>query len=100
MQQLRVAHLRLSCTGAYADAETEQDQQAELERIIKGVEYAASKGLVVNAGHGLNLKNIAPIAAIPQIHELNIGHSIIAESVFVGLVQAVKDMKTAIQAAG
>jgi pyridoxine 5-phosphate synthase len=87
-------------TGAYADAETEQDQQAELERIIKGVEYADSKGLVVNAGHGLNLKNIAPIAAIPQIHELNIGHSIIAESVFVGLVQAVKDMKTAIQAAG
>jgi pyridoxine 5-phosphate synthase len=55
------------------------------------VEYAASKGLVVNAGHGLNLKNIAPIAAIPQIHELNIGHSIIVESVFVGLVQAVKD---------
>ncbi len=48
----------------------------------------------------LTLKNIAPIAAIPQIHELNIGHSIIAESVFVGLVQAVKDMKTAIQAAG
>ena len=45
------------------------------------MEYAASKGLVVNAGHGLNLKNIAPIAAIPQIHELNIGHSIIAESV-------------------
>ena len=87
-------------TGAYADAETEQDQQEELARIVKGVEYAAAKGLVVNAGHGLNLKNIAPIAAIPQIHELNIGHSIIAESVFVGLVQAVKDMKTAIQAAG
>ena len=87
-------------TGAYADATTEQEQQEELARIVKGVEYAASKGLVVNAGHGLNLKNIAPIAAIPQIHELNIGHSIIAESVFVGLVQAVKDMKTAIQAAG
>ncbi|MDC4590103.1 pyridoxine 5'-phosphate synthase [Acinetobacter baumannii] len=87
-------------TGAYADATTEQEQQKELARIVKGVEYAASKGLVVNAGHGLNLKNIAPIAAIPQIHELNIGHSIIAESVFVGLVQAVKDMKTAIQAAG
>ncbi len=87
-------------TGAYADAKTEQEQQEELARIVKGVEYAASKGLVVNAGHGLNLKNIAPIAAISQIHELNIGHSIIAESVFVGLVQAVKDMKTAIQAAG
>ncbi|WP_010115864.1 pyridoxine 5'-phosphate synthase [Acinetobacter sp. P8-3-8] len=87
-------------TGAYADAESVEVQQAELERIIKGTEYAVSKGLVVNAGHGLNLENVAAIAAIPQIHELNIGHSIIAESVFVGLEQAVKDMKAAIQAAG
>ena len=71
-----------------------------LERIIKGTEYAASKSLVVNAGHGLNLDNVAAIAAIPQIHELNIGHSIIAESVFVGLEQAVKDMKAALHAAG
>lgn len=87
-------------TGAYADAKTAEAQQIELERIIKGTEYAASKGLVVNAGHGLNLDNVAAIAAIPQIHELNIGHSIIAESVFVGLEQAVKDMKAALHAAG
>lgn len=87
-------------TGAYADADTPEAQQHELERIIKGAEYAASKGLVVNAGHGLNLENIAPIAAIPQINELNIGHSIIADSVFVGLAQAVKNMKAAIQAVG
>ncbi len=87
-------------TGAYADAKTAKAQQIELERIIKGTEYAASKGLVVNAGHGLNLDNVAAIAAIPQIHELNIGHSIIAESVFVGLEQAVKDMKAALHAAG
>ncbi|ENW95717.1 pyridoxine 5'-phosphate synthase [Acinetobacter sp. NIPH 298] len=86
-------------TGAYADAETDEQQQAELARIVKGAEYAAKKGLVVNAGHGLNLENVAPIAAIPQIHELNIGHSIIADSVFVGLTQAVKEMKAAIQAA-
>ena len=86
-------------TGAYADAETAEAQQIELQRIIQGTEYAVAKGLVVNAGHGLNLANVAAIAAIPQIHELNIGHSIIAESVFVGLEQAVKDMKTAIQAA-
>ena len=86
-------------TGAYADAESGAEQQAELERIVKGVEYAAAQGLVVNAGHGLNLDNVAAIAAIPQIHELNIGHSIIAESVFVGLAQAVKDMKAAILAA-
>ena len=87
-------------TGAYADAKTAEAQEIELERIIKGTEYAASKGLVVNAGHGLNLDNVAAIAAIPQIHELNIGHSIIAESVFVGLEQAVKDMKAALHAAG
>lgn len=87
-------------TGAYADAKTAEAQQIELERIIKGTEYAASKGLVVNAGHGLNLDNVAAIAAIPQIHELNIGDSIIAESVFVGLEQAVKDMKAALHVAG
>lgn len=86
-------------TGAYADAETPEAQQAELERIVKGAEYAAAKGLVVNAGHGLNLDNVTPIAAIPQIHELNIGHSIIADAVFVGLAQAVQQMKAAIKAA-
>lgn len=86
-------------TGAYANAETAEAQLAELERIVQGTAYAVNKGLVVNAGHGLNLENVAKIAAIPQINELNIGHSIIAESVFVGLEQAVKDMKAAIQAA-
>ena len=86
-------------TGAYADAETPEAQQAELERIIKGAEYAVSKGLVVNAGHGLNLDNVTPIAAIPQIHELNIGHSLIADAVFVGLAQAVQEMKAVIKAA-
>jgi len=86
-------------TGAYADAETEEAQQHELERIVKGAEYAASKGLIVNAGHGLNLENVTPIAAIPHIHELNIGHSIIADAVFVGLTQAVQQMKAVIKAA-
>ncbi len=86
-------------TGAYADAETPEAQQHELERIIQGAEYAASKGLVVNAGHGLNLDNVTPIAKIPQIHELNIGHSIIADAVFVGLAQAVQQMKAVIKAA-
>lgn len=66
---------------------------------MKGAEYAAAKGLVVNAGHGLNLDNVTPIAAIPQIHELNIGHSLIADAVFVGLAQAVQQMKAAIKAA-
>ena len=86
-------------TGAYADASTPEAQQAELERIIQGAQYAAAKGLVVNAGHGLHLDNVTPIAAIPEIHELNIGHSIIADAVFVGLPQAVQQMKAAIKAA-
>ncbi|MFW1809137.1 pyridoxine 5'-phosphate synthase [Acinetobacter ursingii] len=86
-------------TGAYADAANDEEQQAELARIIQGAEYAANKGLIVNAGHGLNLENVASIAAIPQIHELNIGHSIIADSIFVGLTQAVQQMKAAIQSA-
>lgn len=86
-------------TGAYADAETAEAQQAELNRIVKGAQYAASKGLVVNAGHGLNLDNVAAIAAIPEIYELNIGHSIIADAVFVGLTAAVERMKAAIEAA-
>ena len=86
-------------TGAYAEADNSAAQQHELARIVAGVAYAAEQGLVVNAGHGLNLDNVGAIAAIPQIYELNIGHAIIAESVFVGLEQAVKDMKAAIQAA-
>lgn len=86
-------------TGAYADATTPEAQQAELARIIQGAQYAAAKGLVVNAGHGLHLDNVTPIAAIPEIHELNIGHSIIADAVFVGLPQAVQQMKAAIKAA-
>lgn len=86
-------------TGAYADAQTAEAQQHELERIVKGAEYASSQGLIVNAGHGLNLDNVTPIAKIPQIHELNIGHSIIADAVFVGLAQAVQQMKAVIKAA-
>lgn len=86
-------------TGAYANAENEAAQQAELTRIIQGVEYAASCGLVINAGHGLNLDNVGAIAAIQHIHELNIGHALIGDAVFVGLEQAVKRMKAAIDAA-
>lgn len=86
-------------TGAYANAENEAAQQAELTRIVQGVEYAASRGLVINAGHGLNLDNVGAIAVIQHIHELNIGHALIGDAVFVGLEQAVKRMKAAIDAA-
>jgi len=79
-------------TGAYADASS-QEQQHEFERIQSAVRYAAEKGLIVNAGHGLNYQNVKPIAALTEINELNIGHAIIAESVFVGLEEAVRKMK-------
>ncbi|WP_026470055.1 pyridoxine 5'-phosphate synthase [Alkanindiges illinoisensis] len=81
-------------TGAYAEA-AGTELAYELQRITDAVNYAASR-LIVNAGHGLNLHNVAAIARLPHIHELNIGHAIIADSVFVGLRQAVQDMKQAI----
>ena len=79
-------------TGAYADAETEDAQQDELKKIAAGASYAASKGLIVNAGHGLTYHNVEAIAALPEIYELNIGHSIMGRAVFDGLEKAVADM--------
>lgn len=80
-------------TGKYADAVNEAEQLVELDRLTKGIKYAHSKGLKVNAGHGLNYFNVKPIAAIPEIIELNIGHSIIARAVIDGLDKAIRDMK-------
>lgn len=80
-------------TGCYADAVSEHDRDQELTRIRKAVAYAADAGLIVNAGHGLHYQNVSAIAAMEHIHELNIGHSIVAQAVFVGFVQAVADMK-------
>ncbi|MGB0936961.1 MAG: pyridoxine 5'-phosphate synthase [Colwellia sp.] len=80
-------------TGQYAEATNEEDQQAELKRLIEGIEYAHGKGLKVNAGHGLHYFNVKPIAAIPEIIELNIGHAIIARAAIDGLEKAVRDMK-------
>jgi pyridoxine 5-phosphate synthase len=79
-------------TGRYADTEG-AEQAAELERVKRGVLYGASKGLKVNAGHGLHYTNVQAIAAIPDIAELNIGHAIVAHSVFVGWENAVREMK-------
>ena len=80
-------------TGHYADALTEAEQDKELGRLVAGIEYAHAQGLKVNAGHGLNYFNVKPIAAIPQIIELNIGHAIIARAAIDGLDKAVRDMK-------
>lgn len=80
-------------TGAYADATSDLARQAELLRIAKAATYAASKGLKVNAGHGLTYHNVQSIAALPEMHELNIGHAIIGQAVMSGLATAVTDMK-------
>ncbi|WPC73716.1 pyridoxine 5'-phosphate synthase [Vibrio porteresiae] len=80
-------------TGHYSDAETEEEQQAELKKIAAAASYAADLGITVNAGHGLTYHNVAAIAALPEIYELNIGHSIIGRAVFDGLDKAVADMK-------
>lgn len=80
-------------TGCYADAKNEVEEAKELARIKEMATYAHSKGLVVNAGHGLHYHNVKPIAAIPELYELNIGHAIIARAAIDGLATAVKDMK-------
>ena len=80
-------------TGAYADAECELKRQAEFERIAQAARFANERGLKVNAGHGLNYHNVLPIAALPEMHELNIGHSIIGRAVMSGLPEAVSAMK-------
>lgn len=80
-------------TGAYAEASNAAEQKAELERIRKAAAYAYKRGLIVNAGHGLHYHNVEQIAEIPQLNELNIGHGIVARAVFVGLKEAVREMR-------
>ena len=80
-------------TGRYADAETEEAQHQELQRIAEAATYASQQGLKVNAGHGLHYHNVQAIAAIPEMNELNIGHAIIGCAVFTGLPEAVAEMK-------
>ena len=85
-------------TGRYAEAEGDEAQR-EIERIKLGVRAGASRGLRVNAGHGLHYTNVQPIAAIPDIHELNIGHAIVGHALFVGWENAVREMKAIMVAA-
>lgn len=80
-------------TGAYAEAESSAEQADELKRIREAATYAYQKGLIVNAGHGLHYHNVEQIAEIPEMNELNIGHGIIARALFVGLKEAVSEIK-------
>jgi pyridoxine 5-phosphate synthase len=85
-------------TGAYSDS-TGAALAREFERLCAAAKFAARLGLIVNAGHGLNYHNVEPIAAIPEIVELNIGHAIVARSITDGLAKAVRDMKGLMRAA-
>lgn len=88
-------------TGHYADLEEPAVKLQELDRIRKAVSYGLGLGLTVNAGHGLTYHNVQPIAAIPGVHELNIGHAIVAQAIFVGWEKAVSEMKRLmVEAAG
>jgi pyridoxine 5-phosphate synthase len=85
-------------TGAYADA-SGADQEAEFERLRTACLFGHGLGLQINAGHGLHLDNVAAIARLPYMTELNIGHAIVARAVFVGLREAVYEMRQAIHSA-
>jgi pyridoxine 5-phosphate synthase len=82
-------------TGQYAAAEDDRTRRAELSRLQAAAAYAAGIGLEVHAGHGLTHSNVGPVAVIPQMVELNIGHAIVADALFVGLAAAVERMKQA-----
>ena len=79
-------------TGAYSDAK-EADQQRLLDKLREAARYGASIGLEIHAGHGLTFENVKPVAALPEIRELNIGHYLIGEAIFVGLEASIHHMR-------
>ncbi|MBI4395292.1 MAG: pyridoxine 5'-phosphate synthase [Candidatus Omnitrophica bacterium] len=83
-------------TGSYANS-TGASRKRELDRLLRACQFAHSLGLRINAGHGLNYDNVKPIARLPYMVELNIGHSIISRSVFIGLRKAVEEMRDLIR---
>lgn len=79
-------------TGTYANAQTEEDQQHELERLKEAALLTHNLGMKVNAGHGLNLNNLKPfVDAVPHLHDISIGHALVSTALFKGLDQTVKD---------
>lgn len=80
-------------TGCYADATSDAAQDGELQRLIDTGAFAVEQGLLLHMGHGLTYRNVVPVAEIPGVCELNIGHSIISRAVLVGLERAVREMK-------
>ena len=80
-------------TGCYANAKTSSEVDREYQRLVSGAEFAHKQKLQVNAGHGLNYSNTQRICSLPYLRELNIGHSIVSRAIFVGISQAVREMK-------
>jgi pyridoxine 5-phosphate synthase len=80
-------------TASYSEAKTPLAQTAELDKLCQAARLAAERGLHVHMGHGLNYSNVIPIVQIPQVEELNIGHSIVSRAVLVGMERAVREMK-------
>jgi pyridoxine 5-phosphate synthase len=87
------AHVVELHTGAYADAPDADATAEELRRLTEAAKLADEIGLEVHAGHGLTFANVGPVAALPQVVELNIGHFLVGEALFVGLVAAIKEMR-------
>jgi len=86
-------------TGRYCDARLPPDRRKEFGRLVDACKAAAKLGMRVAAGHGLNYRNVHPVAALPEIEELNIGHAIVARAVLVGMERAVREMKEALREA-
>jgi pyridoxine 5-phosphate synthase len=87
-------------TGRYADARGDAARERELDAVARAIQAARGHGLLANAGHGLHYHNVQPVAAIAGVHELNIGHAIIARAVISGLAEAVREMKRLVREAG
>ena len=79
-------------TGAYANAYYSIERVEEFQRLAKGAQLGHDRDLIVNAGHGINYVNIKEVRALPHLHEMNIGHSIISRSIFFGIEEAVREM--------
>ena len=80
-------------TGSYANASADADRDREMQALARAATLTRQAGLTLNAGHGLTYQNVVPVATLDGMHELNIGHSIVARAVFVGMTEAVREMK-------
>jgi pyridoxine 5-phosphate synthase len=89
---LGVAAIELH-TGSYANASADTDRDREMQALARAATLTRQAGLTLNAGHGLTYRNVVPVATLDGMHELNIGHSIVARAVFVGMTEAVREMK-------